>query len=181
MGNSIYLLQKKLQQSNTEFIFSGIFSQGLIEELGSALKQRLQLKQATKSKISSVFFTFVEQTQNIKQYELSKKDTEDSLTIAGSGIIAISKNYMGYCINSGNIILNKDIPELKEKLDKIISMSNIELTNYFREMSRKEIDMSCDRSGLGLIQVARKATDKIQYEFEKIDDKYSYYTLIVTV
>ncbi len=181
MENEIYLLQKKLKQSNIEFIFSGTFSQGLIEELGSALKQRLKLQQAAKSKISSAFFTFVEQTQNIKQYEVSKENTEDFLSIAGSGVIAISRTDSGYCINSGNTILNKDVSGLKEKLDKIISMDDMELTNYFREVSRREIDMNSGRGGLGLIQIARKATERIEYNFEKIDDTYYYYTLTVTI
>lgn len=181
LENAIYTLQKKLKQSNIEFIFSGTFSQGLIEELGLALKQRLKLQQAKKSKISLAFFTFVEQTQNIKQYEVSKENTEDFLTIMGSGVIAISKTTSGYCINSGNTILNKDISSLKEKLDKIISMNNVELTNYFRKVSRREIDMNSGRGGLGLIQIARKSTEKIEYNFEKIDNSYSYYTLTVTV
>lgn len=181
MENTIYILQKKLKQANIEFIFSGVFSQGLIEELGIALKQRLQIQQAAKSKISSTFFTFVEQTQNIKQYEVSKESTENFSIIAGSGVIAISKTDIGYCINSGNIILNEDIPNLKEKLDKIIAMNEIELTNYFRETSRKEVDMTSGRAGLGLIQIARKASGKIDYNFEKIDDSYSYYTLTVNV
>lgn len=181
MKNELYELQKKLKDSNIEFIFSGVFSQGLIEELGLAIKQRLQLQQAEKSKISTVFFTFIEQTQNIKQYEVSKETTEHFLVIAGSGVIAISRNDNGYCVNSGNAILNEDIPILKEKLDKITSMNEDELKNYFREVSRKEIDMKNERVGLGLIQVARKASNKIEYRFEKIDDSYSYYVLTVKI
>jgi len=181
LENAIYMLQKKLRQSNIEFIFSGTFSQGLIEELGMALKQRMQLQQVKKRQISSAFFTFVEQTQNIKQYEVSKENTEDFLAIVGSGVIAISKTDSGYCVNSGNTILNRDISRLKEKLDKIISMNDEALTNYFREVSRREVDMNSGRGGLGLIQIARKATKKIEYNFEKIDDSYSYYTLTVTV
>jgi len=181
LENEIYVLQKKLKQANIEFIFSGTFSQGLIEELGVALKQRLQLQQVTKSKISSAFFTFVEQTQNIKQYEVSKENTKDFSVIAGSGIIAISKNELGYCINSGNAVSNEDIAKLKEKLDKIILMNKDELNSYFREVSRQEIDMNSDRAGLGLIQIARKAAGKVEYKFEKIDDSYSYYILTVTV
>jgi hypothetical protein len=181
LENAIYILQTKLKEANIEFIFSGTFSQGLIEELGVALKQRLQLHQVTKSKISSAFFTFVEQTQNIKQYEVSKENTKDFSIIAGSGIIAISRNELGYCINSGNTILNEDIPALKEKIDKIISMNKDELNNYFREVSKRDIDMSQGRAGLGLIQIARKAAGKVEYKFEEIDDSYSYYTLTVTV
>lgn len=181
MENTIYELQKKLKESNIEFIFSGVFSQGLIEELGQALRQRLKFQQAAKSKISSVFFTFVEQAQNIKQYEVSKEDTPEAAIIAGSGIIAISSTALGYCINSGNTILNKDIAGLKEKLDKIIEMDEAELNCYYREVARKEIDMENGKAGLGLIQIARKATAKIEYKFEKIDDSYSYYILTVII
>ena len=181
MENAIYVLQKRLKESNIEFIFSGTFSQGLIEELGVALKQRLQSQQVTKSKISSAFFTFVEQTQNIKQYEVSKENTKDFSVIAGSGVIAISKNESGYYVNSGNTVLNEDITKLKEKLDQIISMNKDELNSHFREVSRREIDMNSGRAGLGLIQIARKAAGKVEYKFEKIDDSYSYYTLTVTV
>lgn len=181
LDNEIYLLQNKLKRANIEFIFSGTFSQGLIEELGLALKQRLQFQQAAKSKVSTVFFTFVEQTQNIKQYEVSKENTEHFSFIAGSGVIAVSRIGLGYCVNSGNAILNVDIPALKESLDKIISMNDAELTNYFREVSRREIDMNSSRAGLGLIQIARKAAKKIEYSFEKIDDIYSYYILTVTI
>jgi hypothetical protein len=181
LENTIYELQKKLRESNIEFIFSGIFSQGLIEELGGALKQRLQLQQATKSKISSAFFTFVEQTQNIKQYEVSKENTKDFSAIAGSGVITISKIDSGYCINSGNTILNEDITALKDKLDRVIALSPEELKDYFREVSRRDVDMNSGRAGLGLIQIARKAAATLKYEFEKIDDSYSYYILTVVV
>lgn len=181
MENTIYELQKKLKKSNIEFIFSGVFSQGLIEELGAALKQRLQHQQVAKSKISSAFFTFVEQTQNIKQYEVSKENTEDFPYIAGSGIVAISRLDTGYCINSGNVIAKGDIEALKKKLDELAGMTEEQLNSYYREMSRREIDMRNGRAGLGLIQIARKAAGKIQYEFEEIDDRYSYYILNVMV
>ena len=180
MNHKIYELQKKLKGSNIEFIFSGIFSQGLIEELGLAIKQRLMMHQTEKSQISSVFFTFIEQTQNIKKYEVLKENTEHFSAIVGSGVIAISRIDNTYCVNSGNVILNKDISPLKEKLDKIIMMDKEELNNYFREVSRKEIDLKNEKVGLGLIQVARKS-DKIVYLFEKIDDCYSYYTLTVRI
>lgn len=84
-------------------------------------------------------------------------------------------------MNSGNTILNEDIANLKEKLDKIISMNKDEINSYFREVSRSKINMNSGRAGLGLIQIARKSEGNIEYEFKKIDDSYSYYTLTVTV
>lgn len=181
MEEDIYELQKRLKETNTEFIFSGMFSQGLIEELGQAIRQRLKLQKAEKSKISSVFFTFVEQTQNIKQYELSKENTEHFSNVAGSGVITISRNGDGYRVNSGNVIVNEDIDGLKRELDKITAMNLDELNTYFREVSRKDINMENGKVGLGLIQIARKAVEKVKYKFEKINDKYSYYIVTVRI
>lgn len=179
--NSIYNLQKVLKESNIELIFSGTFSQGLIEELGEALKERLSNQQVTKSKISSAFFTFVEQAQNIKNYLISKENTVLYNMIAGSGVIAISRTELGYSVNSGNIILNEDIAKLQEKLSFLLSMDLDALNKYYKEIVRNEIDKDTGRAGLGLLQMARKASGPITYHFEKINDTCSFYNLTVIV
>ncbi len=179
--SSIYRLQRILKESNIELIFSGAFSQSLIEELGEALKQRLLNQQVTKSKISSAFFAFVEQTQNIRNYLIAKEGSDDYNMLAKSGVIAISQTGLGYCITSGNIIFNEDVERLQGKLDIILSMDLEALNDYYRKILRDELDKEYGRAGLGLVQIARKAAGPIEYQIEKIDDKYSFYTLTVVV
>ncbi len=179
--NGIYRLQKALSDSNIELIFSGTFSQGLIEELGEALKERLLNQQVTKSKISTAFFTFVELAQNIKNYLVSKENEDDYSMIVGSGVIAISRTGPGYCVNSGNIIFNEDIGSLKENLNMVLSMDAATLNNYYKSAIRTEINKDTGNAGLGLVQIARKASRPIAYNFEKINESFSFYTLTVTI
>ncbi|AOY77933.1 SiaB family protein kinase [Clostridium formicaceticum] len=180
-SNNIYRLQKQLKESNIELIFSGTFSQGLIEELGDALRLRLLDQQVTKGKVSAAFFTFVELAQNIRNYLKSKETEEDYFMVSGSGVIAITKTQHGYCVNSGNIIFNSDIENLKEKLDKILSLDMESLKRHYKEVMRTEIDKETGGAGLGLVQIARKASRPIEYHFEKINETLSFYTLTVSV
>lgn len=181
VDTGIYRLQKLLKESNIELIFSGTFSQGLIEELGEALKARLMDQKVAKSKISTTFFIFIELAQNIKNYFIAKENSAAHPMIAASGVIAISRNEQDYCVNSGNIVFNKDIAELKEKLDKVLSMGDESLKHYFKEMMKREIDKETGTAGLGLVQLARKASRPIRYQFEPVDNDFSFYTLTVTV
>lgn len=181
VDNNIYQLQKILKESNTELIFSGTFSQGLIEELGEALKERLRNQQLTKSKISTAFFTFVELAQNIKNYLVLQENEPEYPKIAGSGVITISRTELGYCVNSGNMIFNKNIDKLEDKLNMVLSMDIDTLNCYYKEAIRTEIDKATGKAGLGLVQIARKASRPIEYSFEKVDEKFSFYTLTVTI
>ncbi|WP_406541489.1 hypothetical protein [Clostridium ljungdahlii] len=73
MENAIYMLQKKLKQSNIEFIFSGTFSQGLIEELGIALKQRMQLQQAKRGRLARLFLLLLNKHKILNNMKYQKK------------------------------------------------------------------------------------------------------------
>lgn len=178
---NLYKLQKMLKESNIELIFAGAFSQGLVEELGQALKERLEKQNITKSQISCVFLTFVEQAQNIRNYLIAKENTNEYDMIKDSGIIAISRTERGYCINSGNIISQHDIEKLKSRLETIVSMDREEINKYYKKVMCQSMNQETGQAGLGLIQIARKAADPIEYYFEKLDDDYSYYNLTVRV
>jgi len=176
-----YNLQKLLKEANIQLIFAGAFSQSLVEELGEALKERLEKQNITKSQISCAFLAFVEQAQNIRNYLISKENTDEFFMIKDSGIVAISSTERGYCINSGNVIFNNDIEKLKNKLDTILSLDREGINKYYKELISQGMNKETGQAGLGLIQIARKAAVPIEYYFEKLDDQFSYYSLIVIV
>lgn len=170
-----------LKESNIELIFSGTFSQGLIEELGDALKERLKKQNIEKSKISCTFMAFVEQTQNIKNYIISKENSQAYDRIVDTGIVAIAVTEEGYSISSGNMICNEDIEPLKLRLDKLRSLDKEGKNKFFKEMSKLAINIETGQAGLGLIQIARKVEKPVEYSFERIDDEFSFYNLKIMV
>ena len=174
-------IQKLLRNTNVLTCFSGKFSQGLIEELGEAVKKHLEGHEISKNNIFAVFSIFIEQTQNIKNYMATKQDSEQYNYLASSSIVCIGKDMDEYFVWSGNLVENKDIGPLENKL-KLVSTSNKdELKRLYKEQLKKEYDPEKSGAGIGLIDISRKASKPIEYSFEEIDENYSYYEIKVII
>jgi regulator of sigma D len=72
MNSTLLDVQNKLRQSGILICFSGRLSQGLIEEYGEAVKKYLETEDRPMNEIFNVFSIFIEQTQNIKNYNACK-------------------------------------------------------------------------------------------------------------
>ena len=58
--------------------------------------------------------------------------------------------------------------------------NNEELKELYRGILDVGTVTSGNGAGLGLIDLARKSGRKVSYNFEEIDDKFSFFTLMVT-
>jgi hypothetical protein len=86
-----------------------------------------------------------------------------------------------YALTTGNLILNENVENLKEKLEIINKNDKIGLKELFRKSLSGQTISSDSTGNMGLIDMARKSGSKLVYQFEKINDLYSYYTLTVKV
>ena len=170
-------MQKALTDNGVLIIFSGRFSQGIIEELGEALQKHMESECSPKNEIFNVFSVFIEQTQNIKNYTLRKSDSAAYQRIVNSGIVSIGRVDDGYCIWSGNLIENSDLPALKEKLDLLSSLEKDGLKKLYKEQLRRDRISEISGAGLGLIDMARKCRTPFYYHMDPIDNDVSFFEL----
>jgi len=177
MNNNLLELQNILKENNIIISFSGKFYQGIIEELGEAIKNRMEDEETPKNDMYNVFSIYIEQSQNIRNYILCKKNSNKYNKIENSGIVCISKKDSEYCISSGNVIENEDINTLIEKLDIIKVMNKDELKKFYKAELKKEPAKDSLGAGVGLIDIARKASKPLEYSFRKIDDNLSFFQL----
>jgi hypothetical protein len=86
-----------------------------------------------------------------------------------------------YTIFTGNYILNENILGLKTRLDEVNSLTKEELKDYYKKvLNNGEMSLK-GGGGLGMIDIARKTGEKLEYNFLEIDDKVSFFTLIIKV
>ena len=98
-----------------------------------------------------------------------------------SAIFMIGKMAGVYTIFTGNYILNENISGLKNRLDKVNSLNKEELKVYYKEvLNNGEMSLK-GGGGLGMIDIARKTGEKIEYKFLEINDKISFFTLNIKV
>ncbi|AGL00319.1 SiaB family protein kinase [Desulfoscipio gibsoniae] len=174
-------LQGHLRGSGVLISFAGRFSQGIIEELGDAVKKHMQSEDRPKNDIYNVFAIFVEQTHNIKNYTASKEGVHYFEQIAGSGIVTIGKCDGVYFVCSGNLIENVDVQILTEKIEKLINLDKKDLKKLYKEQIRRELTPGSQGAGVGLIDIARKSSQPIEYSIVPIDDDLSFFSIKVTV
>ncbi len=182
MSNSnLFKIQSLLREEGIHISFSGRFTQSIIEELGEALKNYLEAEQRPKNNIFNIFSIFIEQTQNIRNYNVSKENSQSYDKIAQSCIVTIGSLAETNYIFSGNLIETNDARPLTDSLEHINTLNKDELKALFKEKRKAAINLETGSAGLGLIDIARKASAPLDYSITKIDDAFSYFTLKVLV
>lgn len=174
-------LQNDLHNYGVLISFSGRFTQGIIEELGEAVKKYMEIEDRPKNDIFNVFAVFIEQTQNIKNYSASKEGSLAYERVVNSGIITIGKSANGYFICSGNQIENRDVPMLSEKIENLIHLDKNALKKLYKEQIKKELPPGSTSAGIGLIDMARKASLPLDYSVTPLDGDFSFFVLKVNV
>jgi hypothetical protein len=171
-------LKSTLDENGIFLSFNGPISQDLMVELGDILKKRMEMADAGTSTIVKVFSALVEQSQNIIQHSAER------LPVNGAGegkmmfgTIAVGCTENKYFVLGGNKINKTDESFLKSHLEQIRNLSKADLKKLYHHQ-RKEGRLEKGASaGLGLIDLARKASEPIQYEFIPIDDNFTFFTI----
>jgi len=70
---------------------------------------------------------------------------------------------------------------LKERLDQINNMNPEELRDQYKELINKSAFSEKGGAGLGLLVIARKSSNKFEYDFRKLGEKKTYFTLKVNI
>lgn len=173
--SDLYDLKDTLTKDEILICFAGPFSHSIIEELGTAVKHYLEAEQVTKSSLMSVFSIFIEQSQNIKRYA-ERKGAEGKETFFNGGIVVIGKEGEQYVVCSGNFVEPDDIKDAVARIDRLKGLDPQELKAVYKEQMRKELQPG-GSAGLGLIDMARKASAPLQYTLKTTDDQRCFFSL----
>ncbi len=171
---NIKKVYSKLIKCNILFSISGIFNQDKIIYMLSLLEKRLQSQTASKNKIFNII---VELVQNIVNH------ADDSIphnSEGHHGVFYIAEQGNNLIITTGNYIKNEKINKVKDLLNKINSLSIKELNEKHRDILKSfKNNQKYEQAGLGLINLRLKSRDKINFYFEKVDDKFSFFSIEV--
>lgn len=176
--NNIVRLKEEFTREGILIAFNGAFSHSLIEELGNAAKSYLELEQITPQTIIDVFAVYIEQTQNVRNYTRMRGLRESRRDAA---LVVISYSDHEYRICSGNYIHESDIPDLEQRLQEIVALDKSGLRKLYKQQLRREAPPGATGAGLGLIDMARRASSSLKYEFHREDQEFQFFTLEVTV
>jgi len=174
--------KQDLDQRGIIFSFSGYLSEGILYSLGEALRQKMTLEETDVGTIKKVFSVFVEQSQNIIRYSAERLASEAGQPVElSSGMVTIGSENNRFFIVCGNVVLARDEPRLRERLERLRGMDKDQIKQYYKEKLREMPDEQSRGATIGLIEIARRATDPIEFDFDPIDSSTYFFCMKVSI
>ena len=128
-----------------------------------------------------IYNIIVESLQNL--FHHSDLVPDDLIETYGNtyGMIVIKKEDDNFLITVGNFISSEKVKFLTEKIEKIKSLSSEELKSMYKFILNYQKLSAKGGGGLGLIDIARKSDQKIEYRFYPYNESYYFYRLDIIV
>ena len=181
MDLDIFGFYDKMEESNILLSFKGEITSDLLTSILQIMESKLEnFEEKSKTK-KKVYHVLVECLQNLYHHVDEITAVDDKTKRARTAIFMIGKDDSNYNIITGNYILSKNIDSLTARMDKVNSMSVDELKVLYKEILNNDQYSDKGGGGLGLVDMARKTGQKLGYNFKKIDDEYSFFSLDIKV
>ncbi len=177
----VFKQYERMQDSNIMLSFKGEVSFDLVKSVLDIIEGRLDLIEHNPKTKKKVFNVLVECLQNLVHHI---EETEVDFAGIDHGKTALLMIWMdpnAYNVATGNYVLNENVEKLDKWLQEINSNSRDELRDLYKQVLNNGLFSVKGGGGLGFIDIARKSGQKLDYQFKRIDDKYSFFSFQIHV
>lgn len=177
----VFEFYDRMERENIMISFKGDMNTELLDAiLQVAEKKLLQIEETAKVR-KRVFNILVECLQNLYHHIEHIKFDHKKESEKPSVIVMIARTVRGFSIITGNFVLNNDIDQLKDKLQEINQMNSEEIKSLYKKVLSSGSRSKKGGGGLGIIDIARKSDEKLEYGFIPFDSVSSFFSLNVKV
>ncbi len=181
MGFDVQEYYKKLNGGDVIVAYKGSITTELINNVLESVESKLE-DASEQSKIrKKVYNVLVESLQNLFHHVEDLPSGGKEEFESKFGILVVSRVNDSYKITTGNFITSDKIKFLKDKIDKINSLSKEELKDMYKFILNHQKLSAKGGGGLGLVDIARKTGNKLEYKFENYNDDYYFFNLDVMI
>lgn len=179
MKFDIYSFYRKMENNDIMLSFKGDVTSEMLTSMLQIMETKLEnIGEQTKMK-RKVYNVLVECLQNLYHHRDEMKRT--GIDEESAAIFMIGKNDDGYNIVTGNYILTDRVPKLKSRIDHVNTLDKAELKAFYQEVLNNDERSEKGGGGLGIIDIARKSGQKLDYDFLEVDSKYSFFSLYINI
>ena len=163
------------EAKNVLLAYKGSITSDFINKSLEEVEQKLLESKEVVRIRKKVYNVLVESLQNLYHHVDDLPDEIKNIVEPKFGIIVIVNEDIGFKINTGNFISSNKIKYLKDKIDKINSLSKDELKDMYKFILNHQKLSAKGGGGLGLVDIARKTNNKINYSFYPVSDDYFFF------
>ncbi len=128
-----------------------------------------------------VYNVLVESLQNLYHHVDRVPDDFEDQKSQKFGLLVVKKIEGGYKIITGNFVHAENIEKLEEKIKRINRSSHEEIKELYKFILNHQRISAKGGGGLGLVDIARKTGNKLEYSFKEYNSKYFFFYLNILV
>jgi hypothetical protein len=128
-----------------------------------------------------VYNVLVESLQNLYHHvDKVPEDFEDQSS-ERYGLLQVKKVEKGYKIVTGNFVRSENIEKLEERIKRINRSSHEEIKELYKFILNHQKISQKGGGGLGLVDIARKTGNKLDYAFKEYNQNHSFFYLNILI
>jgi hypothetical protein len=185
MEFNIRHFNKMLDENNIYVSYSGPIWANGVDGIAEMILNRFEYDDIPFSASQSIFSIFVEQINNMMMYSAEKeqrKTSEGRVTNVSRGVFILGIKDSSYFIQTGNWVTEYSAEILKIRIDHLNTLDKKEMRRFYKQQMQAENEnMESCGAGIGLIEIARRATGPIEYSFEPQAEGIKYFTLSANI
>jgi hypothetical protein len=175
-----------MDRNNIILSFKGEVTSELLTSILQIMENKLDDVEQNRKVRKKVYNILVECLQNLYHHiEDIEKGEAPAPNVSEedrrSAIFMIGKEGDRYSIITGNFILKEEEDKLRERIDRINAMTREELKDHYKEVLNDGKLSEKGGGGLGMIDIAKKSGQKLDYSFTPLDENNSFFSLNVKV
>lgn len=176
-------LYNKIYNENVLLMYKGAITFDLVTSVIETLDRKISFLEPDKRVQKMFYSAAVECVHNLYHHMDEVKGSFDEISEhdAKSGLITVIAKEKYYNILTGNFIPTKKVYDLKSKIDEINITDKDGLRVLYKDTLSNGEFSDKGTAGLGLIQLARKTGEKLNYKFDKVNSDYSYFTFQIKI
>jgi len=173
---SISNIYDEMMDNGFSLVYLGEFSHEITKMFTAMAESDMEKHSEERSVQRKVYHVMVETLQNMNKHsdELQEKNV-------GNGLFIIGKKHDTYYVITSNRVAKKHKDRLEQSLITVNNASIDELKEMYKKQIKEGRISEKGGAGLGLIDIARKTGEPINFQFLPLDDDNFFFILKVEI
>ena len=167
-------------KDNVILYYKGNVDSDVINHVLDSVEEKMVAVNENPKLRKKVYNVLVESLQNL-YHHVDKVPEDYEEQVEKYGLLVVRKVAGGYKIVTGNFVHTDNIEKLEEKIKRIHRSTHEEIKELYKFILNHQRISAKGGGGLGLVDIARKTGNKLDYAFVQYNNNYSFFYLDILV
>lgn len=170
-----------LKTGNIILFYKGNIDSDLINHVLDSVEDKMVEANENSKLRKKVYNVLVESLQNLFHHVDKVPEDYEDQSAEKFALLVVKKVENGYLITTGNFVHTENVEKLEEKIKRINRSSHEEIKELYKFILNHQRISAKGGGGLGLVDIARKTGNKLDYLFRQYNDNNSFFFLNILV